>query len=66
MVPKFSVGNKVMITKYKNIFSKGFTENIFVVDPLLNTNCWTYTIKDLNGEKISGSFYEKILLLTRS
>ena len=26
-VPKFKVGNRFRITKHKNIFSKGYTEN---------------------------------------
>ena len=38
-VPKFKVGDRVRITKYKNIFSKGYTENwsrkIFVIDSVL-------------------------------
>ena len=29
---------------------------IFIIDPVLKTNPWTYTIKDLKGEKITGSF----------
>ena len=29
----------------------------------MKTNSWTYRIKDLNGKKIIGSFYEKELLL---
>ena len=53
----------------ENIFSKGYTENwsreIFVFDYVLNVNRWTYKIKDLNGEKIIGSFYEKELLLSK-
>ena len=64
--PKFKVNDRVRITKYKNIFSKGYTENwstkIFIIDSVLKTNPWTYKIKDLNGEKIIGSFYEKELL----
>ena len=44
-----------------NIFSKGYTENwsreIFIIDSGLKTTPWTYEIKDLNGEKIIGSFY---------
>ena len=64
--PKFKVHERVRITKYKNIFSKGYTENwsreIFIIDSVLKTNPWTYKIKDLNGEKIIGSFYEKELL----
>ena len=61
--PKFKVVDKVRITKYKNIFSKGYIENesrkIFVIDSVLKTNLWTYKIKDLNEETIIGSFYEK-------
>ena len=41
-LPKFKVGDRFRITKYKNIFSKGYTENwskeIFVIDYLLKTN----------------------------
>ena len=54
--PKFKVNDRVKITKYKNIFSKGYTENwsreIFSVDSVLKTNPSTYKIKNLNGEKI--------------
>ena len=54
------------ITKYKNIFSKGYTENwsreILIIDSILKNNPQTDTIKDLNREKIIGSFYEKELL----
>ena len=54
------------ITKYKNIFSKGYTKNwsreILIIDSILKTNSQTDTIKDLNREKIIGSFYEKELL----
>ena len=64
--PKFKVHERVRITKYKNIFSKGYTENwsreIFIIDSVLKTNPWTYKIKDLNREKIIGSFYEMELL----
>ena len=67
--PKFKVNDRVRITKYKNIFSKGYTENwsreIFIIDSVLKTNPWTYKLKDLNGEKIIGSFYEKELLLSK-
>ena len=53
---------------YKNIFSKGYTENwlreIFIINSALKTIPWTYKFKHLNGEKVIGSFYEKELLLT--
>ena len=61
--PKFKVKDRVRITKYKNISSKGNTENrsteIFVIDSDLKTNLWIYRIKDLSAEKIIGSFYKK-------
>ena len=64
--PKFKVNDRVRIIKYKNIFSKGYTENwsreIFIIESVLKTNPSTYKIKDLNREKIIGSFYEKELL----
>ena len=57
------------ITRIKNIFSKGYTKNwsreMFIIDSVLKTNPWTYKIKDLNGEKVIGSFYEKELLLSK-
>ena len=60
------VNDRVRIMKYKNIFSNAYTENwsreIFIIDSVLKTNLWTYKIKDLNGEKIIGSFYKKELL----
>ena len=37
-----------------------------IVDFVLKTNSWTYKIKDLTGEKIIGTFYEKELLLSKS
>ena len=67
--PKFKSDDRVRITKYKNIFSKGYTKNwsreIFIIDSVSKTNPWTYKIKDLNGEKIIGSFCEKKLLLSK-
>ena len=65
--PKFKVGDKVRISKYKRkIFDKGYTPNwteeIFLVDKLQSTNPITYRLKDLNNEEIQGSFYEPVLL----
>ena len=60
--PKFKVGDHVRISKYENIFAKGYTPNwseeIFVISKIKNTVPWTYVINDLNGEEIPGSFYE--------
>ena len=66
--PKFKVGDHVRISKYKNIFAKGYTPNwseeVFVINKIKNTVPWTYVISDLNGEEITGSFYEKELQKT--
>ena len=67
-VPTFKVNERVRITKYKNFVSKSFTETwsreIFIINSVLKTNPWTYKIKDINGAKITGSLYEKELLLS--
>ena len=66
--PKFKVGDNVRISKYKNIFAKGYTPNwseeVFVIKKVKNTVPWTYVINDLNGEEIIGTFYEKELQKT--
>ena len=63
--PKFKVGDHVRISKYKNIFAKGYmpnwSEEGFVVSKIKNTVPLTYVINDLNGEEITGTFYEKEL-----
>ena len=66
--PKFKVGDHVRISKYKNIFAKGYapnwSEEIFVIKKVKNTVPWTYVINDLNGEEITGSLFEKELQKT--
>ena len=65
---KFKIGDHVRISKYKNIFAKGYTQNwsdeIFIIIKIKNTVQWTYVISDLNGETIDGIFYEKELQKT--
>ena len=63
---KFKIGDKVRISKYKRpVFDKGYTlnwtEEIFVVNEVLNTKPITYKIVDLMGEEVKGTFYEKEL-----
>ena len=63
---KFQIRDKVRILKYKRpVFDKGYTPNwteeIFVVNKILNTKPVTYKIVDLMGEEVKGSFYEKEL-----
>ena len=61
--PKFKVGDHVRILKYKTISAKGYTPNwseeVFVVSKIKNIVPWTWTFSDLNGEEITGSFYEQ-------
>ena len=65
---KFKVGDRVRISKFKNIFAKGYTTNwsteIFIVDKVNGTVPYTYNLKDLNDEEIKGSFYDKELQKT--
>ena len=62
---RFKVGDRVRISKFKNIVAKRYTPNwskeIFNVDKINDTVPYTYNIKDLNSEKIVGSFYDKEL-----
>ena len=64
----FKVGDRVRISKLKNIFAKGYTPNwsseIFIVDNLNDTVPYTYNLKDLNDEEILGSFYDRELQKT--
>ena len=63
--PKFKVDDHVRISKYKNIFAKGYTPNwfeeIFMINEIKNTIPWTYVINDLKGEEVIGTFYKKEL-----
>ena len=60
---KFKVGDRVRISRYKNVFAKGYSPNwsseIFIVDKINDTVPYTYNLKDLNDEEIIGSFYDK-------
>ena len=66
--PKFKVDDHVRISKHKKIFAKGYmpnwSEEVFVIKKVKNTAPWTYVINDLNGEEITGTFYEKELQKT--
>ena len=61
--PKFKVNDHVRVSRYKNIFAKGYVPNWseegFIVNEIKNTVLWTYTISDLNNKPITGTFYEK-------
>ena len=56
------MGDIVRVSKYKSIFSKGYTPNwsteLFRIDEVKITNPVTYLLDDLNGKSIAGGFYE--------
>lgn len=61
-----NVGDHVRITKYKHVFQKGYETNwsdeIFVIESIINRSPHlVYTLKDLQNEPITGTFYSKEL-----
>ena len=66
---RFKVGDRVRISKFKNIFAKRYAPNwsseIFIVDKINDTVPYTYNLKDLNDEEIIGSFSDKELQKTK-
>ena len=61
--PKFKVDDDVRISKYKNIFAKGYCPNwyegVFVIKKVKRTVPWTCVI---NTKEVVGTLYEKELL----
>ena len=68
MPSKFHIGDFVRISKYKNIFSKGYHPNfsteIFRIKSIQNTNPVTYILEDFQGNPIKGGFYKEEILRT--
>ena len=66
--PKFKVDDNVRISKYTNIFAKGYTPNwseeVFVISNIKNTVPWTYVINDFNGDEIIRTFCKEELQKT--
>ena len=56
------IGDIVRISKYKNVFAKGYTpnwsEDVFVIKIFKNSVPWIYVINGLNSEKIVRKCYE--------
>lgn len=63
--PKFKVGDKVRVSKSKQVFEKGYTPNwsaeIFTIDRVNKTKPVTYLLKDYTNQPIAGGFYEQEL-----
>ena len=61
--PKFKVGDYVRISKYKNIFAKGYTPNwseeVFVINKIENKVPWTYVISTWMVKKLLEVFIKK-------
>ena len=66
---RYNVGDRVRISKFKNIFAKGYTPNwsreIFIINKINDTVPYTYNLKDLNDEEIIGRFYDRELQKTK-
>ncbi|XP_015120053.1 uncharacterized protein LOC107043200 [Diachasma alloeum] len=62
---KFKVGDKVRVSKYKNIFEKGYTRNwtteIFTISEVVNINPVTFKLIDYEDQPIEGGFYQEEL-----
>ena len=65
----YHVGDEVRIARKKSTFEKGyepnFTEQVYEVSGILPTNPITYSLKNLNGAAIKGSFYRQNLVRTK-
>ena len=66
--PKLSENDFVRVSLIKNLFRKGYEQNwskeLFIVQKALPGNPPYYRLKDLSGEPIMGTFYEKKLQLS--
>lgn len=62
---KFKIGDFVRISKYRNVFEKGYTPNwsneIFKITKLRQSNPRTYHLSDVTGDDIQGAFYSQEL-----
>ena len=61
----------VILLKYQNIktfsqkvYTRNWSEKVFMIKIIKDTVPWTYVIIDLNGEEIPGTFNEKELQKT--
>lgn len=65
--PKFKVGDHVRMSKYKHVFSKGYTPNwtteIFKIRRVQQTNPITYLLVDIKGRDVLGTIYKEELQL---
>lgn len=66
---KFKMGDHVRLSKYKNVFEKGYlpswTTEIFVVNKIQHTDPITYSLIDWEGNEIRGGVYAEEMQLVR-
>ena len=66
---RYNVGDRVRISKFKNIFAKGYTPNwsreVFIINKINDIVPYTYNLEDLNGGEIIGCFYDRKLQKTK-
>ena len=64
-LPKYRIGDRVRISRYKNIFTKGyeanFTKEIFTIVQVFFADPTLYKLEDEEGEEILGKFYQQEL-----
>ena len=69
-MPKFKVDDRVRISKYKRVFTKGYKPSwlneLFKIYAVKPTRPVTYILQDSRGEVIKGGFYEHELSLSRT
>ncbi|KAL4149378.1 hypothetical protein QTP88_003339 [Uroleucon formosanum] len=67
---KFHVGDKVRISVYKGVFTKGYLPNwsteIFTIIKVNKTTPATFTLQDYTGSPIAGGFYAEEIRKTMS
>ena len=67
--PRFKVGDYVRMSIRKGQFEKGYTINwtkaVYTVNSVKDTTPVTYTLKDLRGDVVAGTFYEQELQKTK-
>ena len=63
--PKFNLDDTVRISKYKNIFAKGYLSNytreLFKIKQIIYGPVIVYKLQDLNNEEMEGTFYTEEL-----
>lgn len=66
---KFKIGDRVRISKYKKIFTKGYlpnwTNELFTIYSIKPTVPKTYVLKDDKGNILKGGFYEQEISKTK-